>query len=74
VIPINFFPDWLREVAHALPFAAILQTPVDVWLGKHEGWRLAGVLALQVFWALVLLGLGRLALRAGARRLEVQGG
>jgi ABC-2 type transport system permease protein len=74
VMPISFFPDWLRTVAHALPFAAILQTPVDVWLGKHDGWGLAGVLALQVFWAFVLLGLGRLTLRAGTRRLEVQGG
>ena len=35
---------------------------------------LVGVLALQVLWALALLGLGRLALRAGARKLVVQGG
>ena len=35
---------------------------------------LAGVLALQVFWALALLGLGRLVLRAGTRKLVVQGG
>jgi len=74
VMPISFFPDWLRTVAHALPFAAILQTPVDVWLGKHDGWGLAGVLALQVFWAFLLIGLGRLTLRAGTRRLAVQGG
>src|SRR3954464_6908008 len=74
VMPLSFFPDWLRSVAHALPFAAILQTPVDVWLGKHHGAGLAGVLALQLVWAAVLLGLGRVALRAGARRLVVQGG
>src|SRR3954469_19707083 len=74
VMPLNFFPDWLRAVAHALPFAAILQTPVDIWLGKHQGLELVGTLALQVLWAIVLLGLGRLALRAGARRLVVQGG
>jgi ABC-2 type transport system permease protein len=29
---------------------------------------------VQVFWALALLGLGQLVLRAGRRRLEVQGG
>src|SRR3954451_81232 len=74
VMPISFFPDWLRSLAHALPFAAVLQTPVDVWLGKHDGWGLVGVLALQMLWAVVLLALGRLALRAGARRLVVQGG
>jgi ABC-2 type transport system permease protein len=74
VMPLGFFPDWLRGVARALPFAAVLQTPVDIWLGKHHGGALAGVIALQVLWALVLLGLGRLALRAGSRRLVVQGG
>jgi ABC-type uncharacterized transport system permease subunit len=33
-----------------------------------------GVLALQVAWAIVLLALGRVALRAGSRKLVVQGG
>jgi ABC-2 type transport system permease protein len=74
VLPLSFFPGWLRSVAHALPFAAILQTPVDVWLGKHHGAGLVGVLALQLAWAVVLLALGRVALRAGARKLVVQGG
>jgi ABC-2 type transport system permease protein len=74
LLPLSFFPSWLRTVAQALPFASALQTPIDVWLGKYDGVSLFGVLALQVFWALVLLGLGRLALRAGARKLVVQGG
>jgi ABC-2 type transport system permease protein len=74
VLPLTFFPSWLRLVAHALPFASTLQTPIDLWLGKHHGGAIAGVLALQVFWALALLGLGRVALRAGSRKLVVQGG
>jgi ABC-2 type transport system permease protein len=74
VLPLTFFPSWLRAIAHALPFASILQTPIDIWLGKHQGRSLVGVLALQVFWALVLLGLGRVALGAGSRKLVVQGG
>jgi ABC-2 type transport system permease protein len=73
-IPLAFFPDWLRAIAHALPFASILQAPVDIWLGKRHGTALAETLALQVFWALVLLGLGRLTLRSGSRKLVVQGG
>lgn len=74
VLPLAFFPSWLRAIAHVLPFASIMQTPIDVWLGKHHGAGLAGVLALQLFWALMLLGLGRLALRGGATRLVIQGG
>jgi ABC-2 type transport system permease protein len=74
VLPLVFFPDWLRAIAHALPFASIVQTPIDIWLGKHHGGALLGILALQLFWAVVLLGLGRLTLRLGARKLVIQGG
>jgi ABC-2 type transport system permease protein len=73
-IPVRFFPHWLRDVAYGLPFAAIIQTPIDVWLGKRDGASLAGVVALQIFWALVLLALGRLVFARGTRRLVVQGG
>src|SRR3954463_815875 len=73
-IPVRFFPGWLRELAYALPFASIIQTPIDVWLGKRQGLALLGVLALQAFWALVLLGLGRIALARGTRKLVIQGG
>jgi ABC-2 type transport system permease protein len=74
VIPLRFFPGWLAAVAHALPFASVMQVPIDVYLGKHHGLGLAGVIAEQALWAFVLLGLGRLALRAGGRKLVVQGG
>jgi viologen exporter family transport system permease protein len=73
-IPIRFFPEWLRELAYALPFASVIQTPVDVWLGKREGLALLGVLALQAGWALALLGCGRLAFARGARKVVIQGG
>jgi ABC-2 type transport system permease protein len=73
-MPLAFFPGWLAEIARALPFASIIQVPIDIWLGKHHGAGLAGVIALQAFWALVLLGLGRFALRAGSRKLVIQGG
>jgi ABC-2 type transport system permease protein len=74
VLPLGFFPAWLRTIAHALPFASIVQTPIDIWLGKHHGGALAGILALQAVWAIVLLGLGRVTLRLGAKKLVIQGG
>ena len=74
ILPIAFFPSWLETVAYALPFAAILQIPIDVYLGKHEGAQLAAVLALQVAWAVGLLALSRLVLARGTRKLVIQGG
>jgi ABC-2 type transport system permease protein len=74
VVPLAFLPGGLRQVVEALPFAAMLQVPVDVFLGHYQGLALAGALLLQAAWAAILLGAGRLALGAGVRRLVVQGG
>jgi ABC-2 type transport system permease protein len=74
VLPLRFFPHWLRDLSYALPFASILQTPVDVWLGKRSGVELVGFVALQALWALTLLALGRIVFARGTRKLVVQGG
>jgi ABC-2 type transport system permease protein len=74
ILPLAFFPTWLRAIAHGLPFASIVQTPIDIWLGKHHGGGLAGILALQVMWAVALFALGRLTLRLGGKKLVIQGG
>ena len=70
IMPLTFFPGWLRDLARVLPFASFLQTPVDVWLGQYHAWQLA----LQAGWAVVLLALGQLVLRRATRRVVVQGG
>lgn len=74
LVPVTFFPGALRTIATLLPFAATIQTPVDVWLGKDQGLGLAGALAGQAAWALALLLLGRLLLSAALKKLVVQGG
>jgi viologen exporter family transport system permease protein len=74
VLPLQFFPVWLRAIAHGLPFQSMIQVPVDVYLGKHHGLALAGVLALQAAWALALLFVAEAALRLGTRKVVIQGG
>ena len=74
IIPIVLFPDWLEKLAWALPFAGMVQAPVEIFLRHVSGIEAVGLLALQAFWAVALLGLGRLAFNAGTRRLVVQGG
>jgi viologen exporter family transport system permease protein len=74
ILPLAFFPEWLKAVAYALPFQAMIQVPIDIYLGKHDGASLAGVLALQVGWAVALLGLAAAALHAGTRKVVIQGG
>ena len=74
VIPLTFFPHWAAASAHLLPWAGMIQIPIDVFLGKYAGAQLVGALGLQLGWATVILIAGRFVLRAGTRRLVVQGG
>ena len=74
VLPLVLFPDGLRDVALALPWASYLQTPADLWLGHRTGWSMVGGLALQALWAVVLLACCRLVLHAATRKVVVQGG
>jgi ABC-2 type transport system permease protein len=74
IIPLAFFPEPFNVIARVLPFASMLQLPVDVFVGAASGAEVVAVLALQAFWAFVLLGAGRAVLVGGTRRLVVQGG
>lgn len=73
-VPLFLFPDGLEAVARALPFAAMLQLPVEVFLGKHRGADLLAVYGHQVVWLTVLVLLGRLALARARHRVVVHGG
>jgi len=73
-LPVPWFPDWLRTIANWSPFPSMLQNPIDILAGRVVGADIASAVAVQVFWAVVLLGLGQVVLHAGRRRLEVQGG
>ena len=73
-IPIAFFPDGIRELVRVLPFVAMLELPMDIFLERARGLDVIGALGTQLVWALVLLGLGRMMLGAATRKLVVQGG
>lgn len=71
VLPLVIFPGWLGDVARVLPWAALVQVPADVFLGKTGP---AAALGFQALWAAALLGLGALATRAARMKVVIQGG
>jgi len=73
-VPVHLFPGWLRTVADLTPFPSLLQTPIDVLSGRTTGLDALEMVAVQVVWVAVAILLGRVLLRAGRRKLEVQGG
>ncbi|MEO7804429.1 MAG: ABC-2 family transporter protein [Actinomycetota bacterium] len=74
IIPLTLFPGSLRAVANVLPFAMVIQVPIDIFLEKYSGMALVWVLTLQLGWALGLLLVGRALLNVAVKRLVVQGG
>ncbi|HZU87504.1 MAG TPA: ABC-2 family transporter protein [Anaerolineaceae bacterium] len=73
-MPLNLLPEWFGKLAAYTPFPSILNTPLQIYLGKLGGADLPGAFFAQFLWFLGLCGLCMLALRAGVRRLVVQGG
>lgn len=74
IVPLRFFPDWLRPAIAALPFAGMVQIPCDVFLEVLSGRDLALALAQQAIWAVVMLAAAQLVLSRATRRLVTQGG
>jgi len=74
VVPLAILPGGLRTLAELSPFAGMLQVPIDVFLEQQRGLALAGALALQAAWAVLLLAAGRALLGAATRRFVAQGG
>ncbi len=74
LVPIALLPDWLQVVANALPMRGIVATPVGIYLGQYTGWTLAGMLALQIGWLVVLWLAADRAWPRAFRAVEIQGG
>lgn len=71
LVPLAFFPAWLRAIAELLPFQTFIMIPVNVYLGHGSAARAIG---LQLFWIAAMTALALLMLRRAERRVVIQGG
>jgi ABC-2 type transport system permease protein len=74
MIPLAFMPVWLQTLCYLTPFPSMINTPVDIYLGRATGDRAVILIGLQIGWLIVVMLLGRLAAYAGHRKLTIQGG
>jgi ABC-2 type transport system permease protein len=70
-VPLDFFPDWARLALWFTPMPAIMQSPIDVFLGHGPLWITLGH---QLFWAVALFLAGKAVLARAVRKVVVQGG
>lgn len=73
LIPLDFFPAWLRQVCQSLPFAYTIYGPARFFIEPSPERFIALVLG-QLAWLAVLGLLLALAYRRGLRWLNINGG
>jgi ABC-2 type transport system permease protein len=73
LIPLDFYPQWLQNIAFALPFPAMTYGPARLFVSPDAG-LFASVLDQQAIWILVLSVLLVFAYRRGLAFLTVNGG
>lgn len=73
LIPLDFYPQWLQNIAFALPFPAMTYGPSRLFVSPDAG-LFASVLGQQSIWVFVLGILLVSAYRRGLAYLTVNGG
>jgi len=74
LMPLRFFPTWFVRLCNLTPFPSVINTVIEVYLGLLTGPELFRALGMQLLWVAILFVAGQLALRAGVRKLVIQGG
>jgi ABC-2 type transport system permease protein len=74
VIPLPFFPETVLAFVRLLPFAAMQNMPLRIYSGNIAGEDALRGICFQVFWLIILLVSGQLAMRRALKKVVVQGG
>lgn len=74
LMPLDFFPDWVIQLAHLTPFPSMLDTVMQIFIGTLSGWEIIVALLVQIGWFVVLFAIGQLVLKTAVKRLVILGG
>lgn len=74
VIPLAFFPDALKPIMYALPFASMQNTPFMIYIGRVAGEQALKDVLIQIAWLAVLVIAGRFLMKCAFKKVVVQGG
>ncbi|MHC1734448.1 MAG: ABC transporter permease [Erysipelotrichaceae bacterium] len=74
LIPLNFFPGWLRSLAGFLPYAGVQYIPAMILLGRTTGNDLLSAIGVQVLWVVFLGFAAQLVWSHSLSRMKVMGG
>jgi ABC-2 type transport system permease protein len=74
LIPIAFFPHWLKVITNLLPFQQMSYSPVSIYLGLVKGPQVYEILATQIVWLIIMFVIARLFFSFAIKKVTIQGG
>ena len=74
IIPLPLFPAWMHAFLFVQPFAGLSDIPFRIYVGQLSATAALAGIAIQAFWVLALVLLGRRGLTRAMDQLQVQGG
>ncbi len=74
IVPIDFFPDFLKPVVSLLPFQYMLYIPTTILIGRIPMAEVLPVIITQLIWILIMGVICSLMWSAGKKKLIIQGG
>ncbi|MEI7668367.1 MAG: ABC-2 family transporter protein, partial [Erysipelotrichaceae bacterium] len=74
LIPLIFFPGWLKLIADFLPYGSIQYIPTMILMGRISGNEIGLRMLIQLAWVLSLALSAHLLWNHSLRRMKVHGG
>ncbi len=74
LIPIIFFPTWLRGIVSFFPFSSMIYTPTMIFLGKLSSIEILQALSLQIFWIIITMIISKTMWKKLIKQLTILGG
>lgn len=74
IVPIFLFPEGLAKVLNYMPFAGMVATPLNLYLGRYTISQGIGFIGIQIIWIMILGVLAKLFYNHVIKRVVVQGG
>lgn len=74
MVPLSLFPEITKKVVYTLPFAGLVDLPIQFYLGKKTITDLPLALLFDFLWIFIFIVAGRAMLKVGLKKMIVPGG
>jgi len=74
LVPLPLLPEYLTKYIYFSPFAAMQNTPFRIYTGGIPSNEAISSIILQLFWAVILILVGKLIMSKAMKKVIVQGG